>query len=73
MYWDRQKSIEKNLSNVDKILKHRIREGFIIAMDSNERSTTWHDTTTNYRGKQLQEYIINKQLGIMNETSTKTT
>jgi len=69
MYWDRQKTIEKDLSNVDKILKHRAREGFIIAMDSNARSTTWLDTTTNNRVKQLQEYIINKQLDIMKEPS----
>jgi len=72
MYWDRQKTIEKDLSNVDKILKHRIREGFIIAMDSNARSTTWHDTTTNNRGKQIQEYIISKMLLIVNEPSTIT-
>jgi len=52
MYWDRQKAIEQDLTKVDKILKPGIREGVIIAMDSNARSTTWHDTTTN-RGKQL--------------------
>jgi len=60
MYLDRQKSIEQDLTKVDKILKHGIREGVIIAMDSNARSTTWHDTTTNNRGKQLEEYIISK-------------
>jgi hypothetical protein len=73
MYWDRQKPIEQDLTKFDKILKHGIREGVIIAMDSNARSTTWHDTTTNNRGKQLEEYIMSKQLHIMNEPSTKTT
>ena len=72
MYWDRQKPIEQDLTKVDKILKHGIREE-VIAMHSKARSTTWHDTTTNNRGKQLEEYIISKQLHIMNEPSTKTT
>jgi hypothetical protein len=42
-------------------------------MDSNARSTSWHDTITNNRGKQLEEYISSKQLHIMNDPSTKTT
>jgi hypothetical protein len=42
-------------------------------MDSNARSTSWHDTITNNRGKHLEEYIISKQQHIMNEPSTKTT
>ena len=42
-------------------------------MDSNARSTSWHDTTTNNRGKLLEKYIISKQIHIMNEPSTKTT
>jgi ribosomal protein S10 len=42
-------------------------------MDSNARSTSWHDTTTNNREKYLKEYIISKQLHIMNEPSTNTT
>ena len=54
MYWDRQKPIEQDLTKVDKILEHGIREGVIITMDSNARSTSWHDTTTNNRGKQLE-------------------
>ena len=72
MYWDRQKPIEQDLTKFDKILKHGIREGVIIAMDRNARSKTWHDTTTNNRGKQLEAYIISKQLYIMNDRSTKT-
>jgi hypothetical protein len=42
-------------------------------MDSNARSTSWHDTITNNRGKNLEEYIISKHLHIMNEPSTNTT
>jgi len=42
-------------------------------MDCNATSTSWHDTTTDKRGKYLEEYIISKQLHIMNEPSTNTT
>jgi hypothetical protein len=41
-------------------------------MDSNARSTSWHDTTTNNRGKHLEEYIIRKQLHIINDPSANT-
>ena len=73
MYFDRQKPIEQDLTKVDMILQHAKREGAIIAMDSKARSTSWHDTTTNNRRKHLEDYIISKQLHIMNEPSTKTT
>jgi len=42
MYCDRQKPIEEDLTKVDKILKQDIREGVIIAVDSNASSTIWH-------------------------------
>ena len=71
MYFDRQKPIEQDLTKVDTILQHAKREGAIIAMDSNARSTLWQDTTN--RGKRLEDYIIRKQLHIMNEPSTKIT
>jgi hypothetical protein len=70
MYFDRQKPIEQDLTKVNTISQHAKREGEIIAMASNARSTSWHDTTNN-RGKRLEDYIISKQLHIMNEPSTK--
>ena len=73
MYFGRQKPIEQDLAKVDTILQHAKREGAVITMDSNSRSTSWHDTTNNNRGKHLEDYIISKQLHIMNEPSTKTT
>ena len=73
MYFDRQKPVGQDLNKVDKILQHAEKEGVIIAMDSNARSTSWHDTITNNRGKHLEEYISSKPLQIMNEPSTKTT
>jgi hypothetical protein len=73
MYFDRQKPIEQDLTKVDTILQHAKREGAIIAMNSNARSTSWYDKITNNRGKHLEDYIFSKQLHIMNEPSTKTT
>jgi len=47
--------------------------GILITLDSNSRSRTWHDKLTNGRGKKLEEFLISKQLFIMNEESkTKT-
>jgi hypothetical protein len=69
MYFDRQKPLEHDLTKVDAILLHAKRFGAIVAMDSNSRSTVWHDTITSKRGKHLEEYIIRKQLHIMNEPS----
>jgi exonuclease III len=46
MYYDRQNPTEQDLTRVDTILQHAKREGAITAMDSNARSTSWHDTTT---------------------------
>jgi len=44
-----------------------------VAMDSNARSTSWHDTTTNNRGKTLEEFIAGNQLYIINEDSPRKT
>jgi hypothetical protein len=73
MYFDRQKPIEHDMTKVDAILLHTQRVGAIIAMNSNARSTTWHDIITSNRGKQLEEYITSKQLHIMNEPSAFST
>jgi endonuclease/exonuclease/phosphatase family metal-dependent hydrolase len=73
MYFDRQKALEHDLTKVDVILLHAKRVGAIMSMDSNARSTTWHETTTSNRGKHLEKYIISKQLHIMNELSANST
>ena len=73
MHFDRQRPLEHDLTKVDAILQHAKKVGAIIAMDSNARSTSWHDTLTNNRGKNLEEHIISKHLHIMNEPSINTT
>ena len=42
-------------------------------MDTNSRSTTWHDIQTNPRGKALDEFLNYHQLHIINEDSARTT
>ena len=54
MYSDRQRPLEHDLTKVDAILQHAKKIGAITAMDSNARSTSWHDTLTNNRGKNLE-------------------
>jgi hypothetical protein len=42
-------------------------------MDSNSRSRMWPDKLTNIRGRELEEFLINQQLFIINkESDTKT-
>jgi hypothetical protein len=36
-------------------------------VDSNARSKTWHDVKTNARGKKMEEYLVSRQLHIINE------
>jgi exonuclease III len=48
MYFNRQESLEHDLTKVDAILYHAKRVEVIIAIDSNARSI-WHDTISNNR------------------------
>jgi hypothetical protein len=44
-----------------------------MAFDNNARLTTSHDTTTNNRGKMLEDFIVSNQLHIVNEDSPRRT
>jgi len=44
---DYNESIENNFQTLENILEFTEGTKLIIAMDSNTRSTTWHDVTTN--------------------------
>ena len=46
---------------------------FLIAMDSNSRSTGWYDSQTNSRGKIPEEYLTCRDLYVMNDESELTT
>jgi hypothetical protein len=73
MYFDITKEIESELNKVDEIIEFTKGFGLLIAVDSNARATAWHDSQRNKRGKILEEYIISKNLHIMNEESEQTT
>ena len=72
IYMDFKDSIENSIKTIQKILEFTKGTKLIIAMDSNARSTTWYDMTTNHRGKLLEEFLASNQLHIINEESTRT-
>jgi len=73
MYFDRETPIEHDLVSIEAVMRHAKGTGVLIATDSNARSTLWHDTLTNTRGRILEEFITSNQLYIMNEESSNTT
>jgi len=73
MYLDRCKPLGPDMAKIEAILQHAKGLGVTISMDSNARSTLWHDTISNNRGKELVEFITSRHLHIMNEESINTT
>jgi hypothetical protein len=73
MYFDINRQIEGDLNKIEAIIHHAKGAGVLLAIDSNSRSTSWHDTQTNARGRILEEFLLSKHLHIMNEESTLTT
>jgi hypothetical protein len=53
MYFDIQDQIENNLNEIDEIRKLTKGGKILIAADTNARSKTWHDHSSNSRGKNL--------------------
>jgi hypothetical protein len=68
-YVDITEKLEKNIEFVNDILQLPNTSSILVTMDGNSRSRTWHDKLTNGRGKKLEEFIISKQLFIMDEES----
>jgi hypothetical protein len=73
LYFDINRPLDTDMQKIEATLVHAKGAGVIIAMDSNSRSTTWHDVITNRRGKILEEFLMSKQLHIINEESCYTT
>ena len=73
MYFDINRQIEDDLNKIGAIMQHAKGTGTIIAMDSNARSTTWHDHITNHRGRIIEEFLVSVQLHILKEDSNLTT
>jgi hypothetical protein len=55
------------------VLQHANWAGVLLAIDSNAKSASWHDSTTSARGRTLDEYLMSKHLYILNEASLNTT
>jgi len=55
------------------VTAHAKGTGIVFAIDSNARSTTWHDVLTNKGGKKMEEFLISDQLHIANIESSYTT
>jgi hypothetical protein len=62
MYFDIERPIEDDLQKKQAIITHAKETGIIFAIDSNTRSTSWHDILTNKRGKIMEEFIISRHL-----------
>jgi len=53
-YFDITRPIDIDLQKIQTILTHAKGVGIIFAIDSNARSTSWHDFLTKNRGKKLE-------------------
>jgi len=73
MYFNINRPIDIDLQKIQTILTRVKGVGIIFAIESNARSTPWHDVLTNNRGNKLEESIISKQLHIANEESSSYT
>jgi hypothetical protein len=57
LYFDLNQQIENDLNKIETII-HVNKAGVFLTMDSNSRSTSWHDSLTNVRGRLLGEFLI---------------
>jgi len=72
MYFDINPEIEIDLLKIEAILLHAKGAGVLTAADSNSRSVSWHDTLTNRRGRIPKEFLMSKQIHILNKESDYT-
>jgi hypothetical protein len=73
MYFDIKRSTDEDLKKIQAVMIHAKGTGIVFAIDSNARSTSWHDILTNKRGKAMEEFLISKHLHIANEESRYST
>jgi len=72
-YMEYNDAIENSFKKVERMLEFTKGVKILMAIDSNSRSTKWHDVTTNVRGRLLEEFVASNQLHIINEESPRTT
>ena len=73
VYMDYNETIENNFQTLENVLEFTEGAKLIITMDSNARSTTWHEVITNNRGKMMEKFVASYQLHIINEDSPRKT
>ena len=73
MYFDINQLTDIQMQKIEATLELAKGAGILIAMDSNSRSTMWHDVLTKKREKTLEEFLMSKQLYIINKESCCTT
>jgi ribonuclease HI len=69
LYLPIDRDIERDLEIIEEITRLTKGEGLLLALDSNARSKIWSDTHTNARGRAMEEFIITRNLTIMNEVT----
>jgi hypothetical protein len=73
MYFDIQDQMRKNFNKLDELMALTPNGKLLIGADTNSRSKTWHDVTTNARGKKLEDILASSDLHIINEDSERRT
>jgi len=71
MYFDINRPIDYDLQKMHAIIMHANGVGIVFAVDSNARSTSWHDVLTNKRGKTMEEFLITKPGKAESEEASK--
>jgi hypothetical protein len=69
LYLHIDRDIERDLEAIEDIIQLTKGQGLLLAIDSNVRSKLWSDTCTNTRGRTLEEFIITRDLFIINEAT----
>jgi hypothetical protein len=73
LYFPNDCDIERDIESLEEIIQLTKGKGLLLSIDSNSRSKLWNDTITNQRGKFLEDFIITRDILLMNvETSIPT-
>jgi hypothetical protein len=73
LYRPIDRGLERDLGTIEEIIWLTKGEGLLLALDTNARSKIWSDTHINARGRAMEEYIITRDLIILNaETEVPT-
>jgi len=66
LYLPLDRDIAGDIYTIENTLQFTQGEGLILSLDSNARNKLWFDKYTNARGRTMEEYIIRRDLHIVN-------